>query len=76
MTFGEKLRYHRTQKRMKQEDLAKAANLGINTIRNYENGRTYPKDRHIYKTLADILGIDADYLHNENDDFIAQAQAT
>ena len=44
------------------------------TIRNYEKGRTYPKDRQVYKTLADILGVDADYLHNENDDFVAQAQ--
>ncbi len=74
MTFGEKLRYHRKKKKMSQEDLAKAANLGINTIRNYETGRTYPKDRQVYKVLADILGVDADYLHNENDDFVAQAQ--
>ena len=59
---------------MSQEELAKASNLGINTIRNYEKGRTYPKDRQVYKTLADILGVDADYLHNENDDFVAQAQ--
>ena len=48
--------------------------LLFNTIRNYEKGRTYPKDRQVYKTLADILGVDADYLHNENDDFVAQAQ--
>ena len=74
MTFGEKLRHHRTLKKMSQEELAKASNLGINTIRNYEKGRTYPKDRQVYKTLADILGVDADYLHNENDDFVAQAQ--
>ena len=62
MTFGEKLRHHRTLKKMSQEELAKASNLGINTIRNYEKGRTYPKDRQVYKTLA------------ENDDFVAQAQ--
>ena len=74
MTFGEKLRHHRTLKKMSQEELAKASNLGINTIRNYEKGRTYPKARQVYKTLADILGVDADYLHNENDDFVAQAQ--
>ena len=74
MTFGEKLRHHRTLKKMRQEELAKASRLGINTIRNYEKGRSYPKDRQVYKTLADILGVDADYLHNENDDFVAQAQ--
>ena len=74
MTFGEKLKKHRLENNMNQNELAKRAGLGINTISNYEGGKTYPKDRQIYKTLADILGVDADYLHNENDDFVAEAQ--
>ena len=28
----------------------------------------------MYKKLADVLGVDADHLHNENDDFIESAQ--
>lgn len=75
MTFGEKLKYHRQQIGLSQAELAEKAGLGINTICNYEKGRTYPKDRVVYKTLADILGVDPDYLHNENDDFIAEAQS-
>lgn len=75
MTFGEKLRFHRQQLGLSQTALAKKAGLGINTISNYEIGKTYPKDRQVYKTLAGLLGVDPDYLHNENDDFIAGAQA-
>ena len=33
MTFGEKLRESRAKKGMTQSELAKAANLGLNTIR-------------------------------------------
>ena len=74
MKFGEKLRKYRLEKRLTQAELAKKAGLGLNTICNYEKGKTYPKDREVYTVLAGILGINADYLHNENDDFIADAQ--
>ena len=73
MTFGEKLKYHRLEKGLKQTELAKLAGLGLNTISNYELGKTRPQDHKIYKVLADILEIDADYLHNDNDDFINSA---
>ena len=73
MTFGEKLRKYRLQKKMTQEELGKAAGLGTNTIRNYEKGITYPQNRGVYARLAEILGVSADFLHNENDDFIAAA---
>ena len=73
MKFGEKLRTLRLQKKMTQAELGKQAGLGLNTISNYEKGRTYPRDRGVYARLAEILGVSADYLHNENDDFIAAA---
>lgn len=73
MTFGEKLRTLRLQKKMTQQELAKEAGLGMNTISNYEKGKTYPQDRGVYARLAEILGVSTDYLHNENDDFIAAA---
>lgn len=74
MTFGEKLRKYRTEKRLSQAELAKLAGLGVNTISNYERGKTYPQNREVYKTLAEILGVDPDHLHNENDDFVEVAQ--
>ena len=75
MRFGEKLRKFRTEKGMTQAELAKEAGLGLNTISNYESGRTYPQNREVYTTLANILGVNPDNLHNENDDFITEAAA-
>lgn len=73
MTFGEKLRESRVKKGMTQGELAKAANLGLNTISNYESGKTYPKKREIYDTLATILEVDVNYLRNENEEFLTEA---
>lgn len=75
MRFGEKLRKFRTEKGMTQAELAKEAGLGLNTISNYESGRTYPQNREVYTTLANILDVNPDNLHNENDDFITEAAA-
>ena len=74
MTFGEKLRDARKKCRLTQAELAEKANLGLKTISNYENGTTYPQNRKVYSILADILGVDVDYLKNENDDFVEAAQ--
>ena len=74
MRFGEKLREARNAAGMTQAELAKVAGLGLKTITNYEKGATYPQNRAVYGRLAAILGVDADYLHNENDDFVARAQ--
>ena len=70
MTFGEKLRHHRKEKKLTQKQVADAIGVTPATIINYENGSTYPQDRKVYAKLADLLGVDADYLHNENDIFI------
>ena len=42
---------------------------------NYESGRTYPKKRETYVQLAEILGVNADHLHNENDEFLSDVTA-
>ena len=75
MKFGEKLLKARKERGLTQAELAKRAGLGLKTITNYERGATYPQNREVYGRLAEILGIDADYLHNENDDFTAAAAA-
>ena len=73
MRFGEKLRKYRKEKGFTQAQLAKVAGISLKTIINYENGKTYPQNREVYARLAELLEIDADYLHNENDDFISAA---
>ena len=65
MTFGKKLRRARREKGLTQAELANQAGLGLRTIIAYENGETYPQKRSTYQTLADILGVQADDLHNE-----------
>lgn len=70
MTFGEKLRTLRLKANINQKELAKKAGLGLNTISNYENGKTYPQNREVYNILGNILGVSGTELRNENDDFI------
>ncbi len=74
MRFGEKLRKYRTEKGLTQAELAALAGLSVNTILNYEKGKSYPQNREVYKTLAEILGVDPNYLHNEDDDFVESAR--
>ena len=75
MTFGEKLKKYRIEAGMTQQELAHKANISTNTIMNYESGRTYPKKRETYVQLAEILGVNADHLHNENDEFLSDVTA-
>lgn len=65
MTFGEKLRRARKEKGLTQAELALQAGLGLRTIIAYEKGETYPQKRSTYQILADILGVQADDLRNE-----------
>lgn len=53
------------EKGLTQAELANQAGLGLRTIIAYEKGETYPQKRSTYQTLAEILGVQADDLHNE-----------
>ena len=73
MKFGEKLRERRREKGLTQAQLAELAGISKRTVIYYEQGQTYPQNRLVYRKLADALGVDADYLRNENDEFVASA---
>lgn len=75
MKFGEKLKQHRKERTLTQSQLAEAAGTSLKTIINYESGKTYPQNREMYAKLAEILGVDANYLHNEHDPFVEEARA-
>ena len=68
--IGKFLQDLRKEKGLTQSALANMAGLGLRTIINYENGSTYPQKREVYVTLANILSVEPDYLHNENEDFL------
>ncbi|SHE90267.1 Transcriptional regulator, contains XRE-family HTH domain [Tissierella praeacuta DSM 18095] len=73
MKFGEKLRDLRKQNGLTQAELAEKAGISLRTVNYYESGTTYPKNREIYTTLANILDVDVHYLRNEGDEFITRA---
>ena len=75
MTFGEKLREQRKKHKLMREDIAEAIGVTKWTISNYERGLSYPKNRLIYKKLADFFKVDVNYFLTENDEFLMEAAA-
>lgn len=70
MRFGDKLRKLRTEKGMKQEELAKAVGIARRTYISYEQDGRYPRKREVYTNLAEVLGCDVNYLMTEDEEFI------
>lgn len=70
MKFGEKLKILRQEKGWIQQELADAVGLSVRTIKNYELGDSYPKNRQVYKKIADIFSVDLNYLLTEDESFI------
>lgn len=73
MKFGEKVREARKQAGLSQEEFAKAIGVSLRTITNYETNGVYPKKREIYPKIAEVLGVDVNYLMTESDAFITEA---
>ena len=69
MTFGDKVKILRTEKWWIQQELADALGVSVRTIKNYELGDSYPKNRLIYKKLAEIFNVDVNDLLVENEEF-------
>ena len=60
-TFGDRLKHERKKFDMRQEDLANRLGMTTATIRNWEQGRTWPEMPDFIK-LCELLECDADYL--------------
>lgn len=73
MNFGEKVSRLRKQHGLTQRQLADELGVSLRTITNYETGGRYPKQREIYKKLAEVLQVDINYLLTENETFIVYA---
>lgn len=73
MNFGEKVSQLRKQKKITQRELADEIGVSLRTITNYETGGRYPKQREIYRKIADALEVDVNYLLTENETFIVYA---
>jgi len=73
MKFGDKVKELRQQIDLTQEELAKKIGVSPRTIFAYENGETYPRRREIYNSLAELFGVEMNYLLTEDEEFISEA---
>ena len=71
MKFGEKIKKLRMEKGLSQSAVAKKAGLTIRTYTSYENEGRYPRDRQVYTTLANVFGVDPNYLLTEDEEFVS-----
>lgn len=73
MKFCDKVKKERREKGLTQQQLADMLGVSLRTITNYEKGDSYPKQREMYSKMAEILGVDINYLLTENEEFYINA---
>lgn len=76
MTFGEKLRNLRREKKYTQATMAQMLEISPRAYQNYEEGKTFPKDSSLYQKLAALFDVTVDYLMNENDEGISDVSGS
>ena len=67
MTFAEKLRLLRKDRRITQAAMATLLGVSPRAYQNYEEGKTLPKDSSLYQKLASFFDVSVDYLINDSD---------
>ncbi len=70
MKFGEKLKKLRTEKGLKQEEVATAVGISRRTYISYEQEGRYPRKRDVYAKLAETLECEVNYLMTEDEEFV------
>lgn len=64
--FKDKLKQLRIDNGLKQSDVAKAIGVSAATIGNYEQGTRLPRNKEIYKSLADFFNVSISYLMDKD----------
>lgn len=62
MTFGERLRYLREEKELRQKDIAEKMNISARMIGYYETDKYFPNDSQMVIDLAKFFNVSLDYL--------------
>lgn len=70
MKFGEKLKKLRTEKGLKQAEVAATVGVSRRTYISYEQEGRYPRKCDVYAKLAETLNCDVNYLMSENEELI------
>ncbi len=66
MQFGEKLRQLRAERQWSQSEAAEKIGVSLRTYQNYEACRMQPKQSALYSTIAELFGVTANYLLQED----------
>ena len=62
MTFGERLRYLREERELRQQDIAEEVNISKRMIGYYESDKHFPRDVDMIISLAKFFDVSLDYL--------------
>ena len=74
MKFAEKLKTLREQKKVTQKAAAAGTGVTLRAYTGYERDGRYPRDRDIYRRLAEFFGCDINYLLTEDESFVILAE--
>ncbi|HIV86215.1 MAG TPA: helix-turn-helix domain-containing protein [Candidatus Monoglobus merdigallinarum] len=67
MTFGERLRYLREERELRQQDIAEQVNISKRMIGYYESDKHFPRDADMVIALAKFFDVSLDYLFGITD---------
>ncbi len=62
MTFGERLRYLREERELRQQDVADSIHVSIRMLSYYESDKHFPRDAKMIIELAKFFDVSLDYL--------------
>ena len=73
MKFAEKIRQLRKEKALTQREVAVHCGVSMRTYISYEQEGRYPRKREIYEKMAEMFGVDRNYLLTEDEEFVSEA---
>ena len=73
MKFGAKVKEKRLQRGQTQDEFAKALGISKRTLCRYEYGDMHPRNRDVYRKLADYFELDINYFLTEDEEFLTEA---
>ena len=71
MKFSEKVRRLRKEAHLSQGELAEKVGVSMRSVNAWEAGTSFPRYRKTYEALADVFGVDENYLRTEDEAFLS-----